>query len=314
MAPSTPTAGSSSSGSSRSHAEQRARQRARRRAKHRSYDQIESFSRSFAALGFVARNGVQVSARVTDLATGDALLSIDDYVVMPTASVGKVLLLIEVATRLDDPDFAALTILERDSADVVSQAGVWQHLQASAFHPADLAAFIGASGDNLATNVLLRHVGLDAVRFRAEGLGLKRTALLDIARDQRGPDDAPHLSVASMRELTWLLSGLAHGEIVDQKVSQRVAGWLSLNSDLSLVGSSFGLDPFSHRAHDHGIQLFNSTGTDSGVRADAGVVRGPRAGATYAVAMSFSDTELPVRLAVVDAMRTIGNDVLEYIY
>jgi len=285
----------------------------RRRAKHRSNERSESFTRSFKALGFLARNGVQVSARVTDLATGDPLLSIDDHVVMPTGAVGEVLLLIEVAARLDDADFAALTILERESADAVHGAGLWQHLQASAFHPADLALLVGATSDNLATNVLLEYVGLDAVRRRTEGLGLKRTALLDRARDQRGPDDAPHLSVASMRELTWLFSGLAHGEVVDSEASQRVTGWLSAGGDLSLVPSVFGLNPLAHRSPGHGIQVFNKTGHDAGVRADAGVVRGPRAGVTYAVAASFSDTELSVRLAVHEALRTIGADLLEYV-
>ena len=45
-------------------------------------------------------DGVQVSARATDLATGAVLFSVDDHVVMPTASIGKVLLLVEVAARL----------------------------------------------------------------------------------------------------------------------------------------------------------------------------------------------------------------------
>lgn len=296
------------------HSHERLRVRDRRRAKHRSTEPTESFTRSFKSLGYLARNGVQVSARVTDLASGAELLSVDDYVVMPTASVGKVLLLIDVAAKLSDPDFAALTILDRESADSVGDSGLWQHLQVPSFPVADLAALVAATSDNLATNVLLRLVGLDAVRERADAIGLKRLALLDKVRDSRGPDDAPHLSVGSMKELTWLFSALARGEVVDQATSQRVASWLSLNTDLSMVASAFGLDPLAHRSGDHGIQIFNKTGTDVGVRADVGAVRGPRAGVAYAVSASFTDTGLPTRLAVLDAMHTIGLDLVEYVH
>jgi beta-lactamase class A len=291
----------------------RARRRQRPRARHRSVEHAESFSRSLKALDFLARNGVQVSARVSDLTTGEELLSVDDYVIMPTAGIGTTLLLVDVAAKLNDTEFAALTILDRESTDFVSQSGIWQHLQAPSLPVADVAALIGATGDNLATNVLLRKVGLDAVRVRTEDLGLRRMALLDLARDKRGPDDAPHLSVGSMKEVNWLFASLARGTVVDQATSQRVVSWLSLGHDLSLVASAFGLDPGSHRSGDHGLRLFNRTGVAAGLRAEAGVLTGTRAGVSYAVGVTFTDDSLQARLAVIDALRTIGYDLVEYV-
>jgi beta-lactamase class A len=114
--------------------------------------------------------------------------------------------------------------------------------------------------------------------------------------------------------LTWLFSALARGEVVSPATSQRVISWLSLNSDFSLVSSAFGLDPHSHRHAEHGILLVNKTGTDAGVRSEVGVLRGPRAGVTYAVSTYFDDTSLPARLAVIDGMRTVGIDLLEYVF
>ncbi|SEB50819.1 beta-lactamase class A [Paramicrobacterium humi] len=285
-----------------------------RRARHRASEPADSFERGFTALGVLARNGVQVSARIMDLASGRELLAIDDYVVMPTAGIGTVLLLAEVAARLDDPDFEGLVILDREARDNVGDGGIWQHLQAPSFPVADLAVFTAAAGDNLATNVLLREIGLEKVHERTEKLGLNRTALLDSARDQRGPDDAPQLSVGSMRELAWLFSEVARGEATSPTASQRLVDWLSLNMDLSLVASAFGLDPLSHRQGTHELTLFNKTGSDAGVRAEVGVLRGPRAGVAYAVATSFSDSDLLTRLAVIDALRTLGNDLLEYVH
>ena len=274
----------------------------------------DNFANTFTALGDLAYEGAQVSASVMDLDTGRVLVAIDERIVLPTASIGKILLLIEVSARLTERDASGYGILDKTSRDAVGDSGVWQHLQAPALPVADLASLVGATSDNLATNVLLRQVGLQAVRARTESLGLLRTALLDLVRDSRGPDDAPQLSVGSTAELMWLFSGLARGEIVDTLTSSRVLGWLSLNSDLSMVASAFGLDPLSHRGADHGLLLVNKTGTDSGVRAEAGVLRGPRSGVAYAVSAQFNDSGIAARLRVLEAMRTIGFDLLEYVH
>ncbi|WP_407929774.1 serine hydrolase [Leifsonia xyli] len=272
------------------------------------------FSCAFDALGTLAVQGVQVSGRVTDLSTGEVLFSVDDHVVMPTASIGKVLLLVEVAARLQSEGLSSLALLDRAPQDAVGDSGIWQHLQVPALPVADLAALVGATSDNLATNVLLRHVGLEAVSARTEALGLTRTALLDLVRDHRGPDDAPQLSVGSANELTWLFAALARGEVVNPQTSRQVISWLSLNSDFSLVSGAFGLDPHSHRHAEHGILLVNKTGSDAGVRSEVGVLRGPRAGLTFAVSTYFDDTSLSSRLAVIDGMRTVGLDLLEYVF
>jgi beta-lactamase class A len=273
-----------------------------------------SFSGTFAALGKLAYEGAQVSASAVDINTGASLLAIDERIVLPTASIGKILLLIEVSARLTSRDAAGLGILDKTARDAVGDSGLWQHLQAPSLPVADLAALVGATSDNLATNVLLRHVGLDAVRTRTESLGLARTALLDLVRDSRGPDDAPQLSVGSTAELSWLFAALARNDIVDALTSQRVMGWLSLNSDLSMVASAFGLDPLSHRGADHNTLLVNKTGTDRGVRSEAGALRGSKRALAYAVTIQFNDDSLPARLRVLDAMHAVGLDLLEYVH
>jgi beta-lactamase class A len=281
---------------------------------HRETQPAEDFSATFTALGDLAYDGAQVSASVVDLDSGKTLVAIDERIVLPTASIGKILLLVEVSARLTERDFSGYGILDKTPRDAVGDSGIWQHLQAPSLPVADLATLVGATSDNLATNVLLRQVGLDAVRARTEALGLLRTALLDLVRDSRGPDDAPQLSVGSTAELSWLFAALARGEIVDTLTSSRVLGWLSLNADLSLVASAFGLDPLSHRGTDHGVLLVNKTGTDTGVRSEAGVLRGPRAAVAYAASVQFNDSGLSARLRVLDALRTVGLDILEYVH
>lgn len=285
-----------------------------RPAQHRAPYPVSNFSKSFGALGDLAFAGAQVSASVTDLDSGQQVLSIDERIVLPTASLGTVLLLIEVSARLSERDFTGYGILDKTPSDTIGDSGLWRHLQAPSLPVADLAALVASTSDNIATNVLLRQIGLGAVRARTEQLGLSRTALLDLVREHRGPDDAPQLSVGSTAELSWLFASLARGEVVDSVTSSRVLGWLSLNTDLSMVASSFGLDPQSHRSTDHGILLVNKTGCDDGVRTDAGLVRGPRTAVSYAVTVQFKDATLASRLKVMEAMRTIGVDLLEYVH
>ena len=292
----------------------RDRARTARTPRHRAPHTAEDFSATFTALGDLAYDGAQVSCSVTDLDTGRTLVAIDERIVLPTASIGKILLLVEVSARLTERDFSGYGILDKSARDAVADSGLWQHLQAPALPVADLGALVGATSDNLATNVLLRQVGLDAVRARTESLGLARTALLDLVRDIRGPDDAPQLSVGSTAELSWLFGALYRGQVVDVPTSQRVLGWLSLNTDLSLVASAFGLDPLAHRTADHGIQLVNKTGSDAGVRSEAGILHGPRRAVAYAVTVQFRDDSLGRRLRVLDALRTVGTDLLEYVH
>ncbi|RQP10665.1 MAG: serine hydrolase [Microbacteriaceae bacterium] len=292
----------------------RARVQEARAPRHRAERAEPSFSGAFHALGELAYGGAQVSASVIDLDSDARVLSIDDRIVLPTASVGKILLLIEVSARLSEQAVPALEVLDKSPKDTVGDSGLWRHLQVRSLPLADVATLVGATSDNLATNVLLREVGLDAVRARTEELGLLRTALLDLVRDHRGPDDAPQLSVGSTAELAWLFAALARGQVVDALTSSRVLGWLSLNTDLSMVASAFGVDPLSHRGVDHGLQLVNKTGTDAGVRSEAGILRGPRRGVAYAVSVQFADRSIAARLRVLEALRSVGLDLLEYVH
>jgi len=282
--------------------------------RHRSADEAASFSATFRALGELGYAGARVAAHIVDLDSGTVLSSIDDQVALPAAGLGKLLLLIDVSARMTARESSGLGIVDKPAADAVLGPGLWQRLQVPALPVADLALLVASVDDSLATNELLRRVGLDAVRERAESLGLSRTALLDIERDHRGPDDAPQLSVGSAAELAGLMRSLGRVAVVDEVSSRRVLDWLSRNADLSLVASAFGLDPLSHPDADHGILLANKTGSAPGVRAEAGIVRGPRAAVAYAVLIEFDDSALGTRMAALEGMRAVGYDIVDYIH
>lgn len=273
-----------------------------------------SFIGTLKALDQVAASGGVVSVRVADLDTGEEVLTGDDHLTLPVAGLGVVPLLVEVAAQIEFGQLDRLQIVERRSVDPVGVAGVWQHLIAPALPVADLAVLAAAASDAAAANALLGRVGLDAVRSRLEAIGLRRTALLDGFRDARSPDDAPEVALSTAGEMSRLFAGLVNAQIVSPAVSAQVGEWLNLNQDLGLVGSATALDPFAHENDRHGLLFVNKTGRGDGIRAEAGVLAGPRRGVAYALIVCFDDLSIGHRLRAHEAFRALGIDLMEYVY
>jgi beta-lactamase class A len=266
------------------------------------------------ALDQLASAGARISVRITDLDRGTPVLAGDDFVTLPVAGLGVVPLLIDVAAAFESGALDPLEVVDRRAVAPVGVAGIWQHLAAPSMALSDLAVLTAATGDALAANALVERVGLSAVHARIEHMGLSRSALLDRFRDVRGPDDAPHLALGSARELAEVFAALVNAKVVSAAVSAQVAEWLSLNHDLSLVAASTGLDPFAHENDEHGLLFINKTGRDAGVRVEAGALAGPRAGVSYALIVCFDDLSITHRLRAHDAFRTLGTDLMEYVF
>jgi beta-lactamase class A len=273
-----------------------------------------SFTSTLKTLDELAASGAQVSVHVVDLDRGTVVLAGDDHLTLPVGGIGVVPLLIETAVQLESGSLDGLEIVDRSSVEPVEVAGLWRHLMAPALPVRDLAVLAASTGDAIAANALLARVGLDAVRARLESIGLARTALMDGFRDRRGLDDAPHVALSSTGELTSLFAALVNSDVVSPAVSAQVSEWLSLNTDLSLVASATGLDPFAHDDDRHQLLFVNKTGRADGVRAEAGALAGPRAGVAYALTVCFDDLSMAHRLRAHEAFRVLGVELMEYIY
>jgi beta-lactamase class A len=240
-----------------------------------------------------------VSWRVTflDVATGSVLAQRDPDTVQRTASLGKLLLLIEVAKRLEEGSLDPAEALTPTEDDLVRDSGLWWHLTTRSLPLADCAALVGAFSDNLATNVLLGRVGgTEPVRATAQAEGLDGVRLRRKVRDTAPPPGTGNpygLSSGSTRAYAGLMARLHRRDVISSPVCARVLGWLGLNSDLSMVGGAFGLDPLCHNEPDRGVQLWNKTGTIADVLGDVGLVAGPAAVVSYAVLTEHDDAHHP---------------------
>lgn len=207
------------------------------------------------------------------------LLAHREHELHRTASIGKLLLLLQVGQALEDGRLRRDEPLDRREVEPVADSGLWQHLDVDVLPLHDVALLVASVSDNLATNVLLHRVGLPARRGRL--------ALHDLVRDRRGPEHPPTLSTGTAADLALLMADLP----------AVVREWLRTGTDLSMVAAAFGLDPLAHVEEG----LLNKTGTDSTVRADVGVV----GGIAYAVLVEW-DPGQDLRDEALAGMRRIG--------
>lgn len=254
---------------------------------------------------------VRWSVQVGEIGADPWLIENPDAV-LPTASIGKLLLLGRVAEMFEDGSLTRETPVQRDDGLFVRDSGIWHALGQQALAAVDVCRLIGLVSDNLATNALLHHVGQASVQAYADQLGLAPMALLDQVRglrDPRDPQVAPTLSVANAASLIRFMELLSEGT-----VSADVREWLSLNTDLSMVADAFGLDPLAHNIIDGGdpgrYTLINKTGTNEGTRADVGVVHAGGAPTAYAVIAYWDETiDGDCVAEVVARMRQIGAEI-----
>lgn len=238
--------------------------------------------------------------------TGREIASTNPDTSMRIASVGKLLLLTEVARQCDSGDLTATELLRRDPSLWVADSGIWQHLQVDTLSIHDLCVLVASVSDNLATNVLLKHIGLQRLRHLSEALGLTDTALIDYVRDHRGPDEPPTLSIGSAAELSGMMSRMARRELLSHSVSEQLEAWLATGVDLSMVASAFGFDPLAHTEPDRGFAISNKTGTDDGIRADVGTIGWKGTWLSYAVIANWDADDQGLRDTALTTMNGIG--------
>lgn len=257
---------------------------------------------------------VEWSVCVRDAETSEVLVAEDPDLVLRTASIGKLFLLVEIARQAEAGALDLDEEVARTDDDAVADSGLWHLMRRDTFTVDDLCWLIGGFSDNLATNVLVRRIGIDAVTATSTSLGFVHSALLDRVRDDRALDDPWTLSAGSADELSDLMARLHRGDIVSPEVSARVLRWVAANTDLSMVASAFGLDPLAHVEPDRGVTLVNKTGTISTVRADVGVAATSAAAVAYAVVASWPDDAIKdPRDRVLADMAAIGAAIRSHI-
>ncbi|WP_244301893.1 serine hydrolase [Microbispora triticiradicis] len=206
------------------------------------------------------------------------LLGVNEDVVLPLASTGKVLLLAalarDVASGALDPA-EPVALLDEDYA---GGSGLLTELSARRWTIGDLAVLTASVSDNTATNALLRRLGLARVDAAAGALGLAGTRVHDRIREPRLPAHPPAFATGTARELAGLMRSVAYGREPWQRL---LLGWMACNTDRGLVPALLPHEPEDREPprvlpYAAGVWVANKTGTDAGTRADVGVIAAAR--------------------------------------
>ena len=130
---------------------------------------------------------VNWSILVVVVGSGAKLAAQDEDRILWTASVGKLFLLVEIARRAAAGDLDLTERVRWRDDELVADSGLWYRLDQRELSVGDLCLLVGAVSDNLATNVLLRLVGVPAVAVTTRALGHRDSALLDGVRRPTRP-------------------------------------------------------------------------------------------------------------------------------
>ncbi|GAA3075494.1 hypothetical protein GCM10010485_11420 [Streptosporangium carneum] len=211
------------------------------------------------------------------------LLALREDVELTLASTGKLLLLAAVARGIAAGDLDPAEVVEIEEDDRCGGSGLLGLLSGRRWAIGDLAVLVAAVSDNTATNALLRRVGLDRVAENAAGLGLVRTRILDRIREPRLPSHPPTFAVGTAGELARFAASLDGGE----EWTRLMLRWMAHNGDRSLVPALLAHEAEEREVPDSvpegRVWVANKTGTDTGVRADVGVMIGSGRRIGYAV-------------------------------
>jgi beta-lactamase class A len=236
--------------------------------------------------------------------TGQVVHAEDAGRVQSTASIGKLFLLYAVADAVATGTLAMSDRVGRPT-EAVQDSGLWQHLDVDELSLSDAAVLVASVSDNLAANALLDVVGPDAVAQAAQALGCQQSRLADRIREVRTAEHPPAPSIGRADELAEAARRIELAGTTS-KAAATVRSWLLTGVDLSMVGSAFGLDPLAHVTPDRGVLLWNKTGTDTTIRADVGVLRGPDHWFAYAALAEWNSTD-DARDAALERMRDLGH-------
>lgn len=247
------------------------------------------------------------SIEIRDIPTGTTAFSLNATQVLKTASLAKVFLLIEAAVRLSEGIVTADEPIDRRDVPKVQDSGLWRYLKTDILPLADAATLVAAVSDNWATNALLNRIGLGAVQARSNILGYPETLLADYIRDNRGPAHPPTVSKGRASDWADLFARMHRRNLVSKDVDAQVEYWLGTGTDYSMVASALNLDPLIHGSDSGTESIYNKTGSDSGVRADAGLVVGRNA-CSYCIIANWNPDDNRVD-AVAEIMHAAGDVV-----
>lgn len=210
--------------------------------------------------------GTQATVAVVYEPLGDGSdgCSIDADRRMPSASMIKLAILAEYLREVDAGELSGEETYRLKASDIVGGTGSLQGRGAGYVLTFDeLARLMICQSDNVATNVLIERMGMDAINAEAAALGLSSTRLvremMDTAAMAQGSDN-----YTCAGDVARILKLIGRGELVSREASSKALDWLEQQEDRSAIPAGVPAD----------VTVGNKTGSLDAARHDGAIVLG----------------------------------------
>ncbi|CAN5859729.1 serine hydrolase [soil metagenome] len=226
-----------------------------------------------------------VFARKIGKAESEPLRYKDDET-FPAASTIKVFVL---QTLLEQVQGGALRLedeLTLRTEDQVTGSGILKALSPDRTYTLhDLATLMVIISDNTATNLLVGHLGIDAINAVCAQHGWTDTFLAGKLQQK----DNTSMSRTSPRDLGSYFESLWTGKLLDEPLTQTAKSIYYRQHYTDQLGRDLGYDSYSTETGVSTLRIASKSGSIRGVRNDAGVVSDD--GVTYTLAVMTKDCQ-----------------------
>jgi beta-lactamase class A len=259
----------------------------------------------------------QLAVAARNLKTGEELL-INADTLLPTASVIKLSILVELYAQIAESRVTLDERIEMQASDQVGGSGILKEfrpgLQPTVF---DLATVMIVLSDNTATNMLIDRLGgTDVINQRIQGeYGLSSIALHNRVDFEKIGPDVRRFAEATAADLMRLMEKMIRGELISRQASDEMLEILNRQQYLDQMPRYLNLSPYARELKlDQNISVHCKTGFFPGTRVDAGAIYLPDdVSIAYAV-VAHKSTDLSIAAesepAVINGL--IGREIVSY--
>ena len=204
----------------------------------------------------------------------------------PAASTIKVFVLQTLLEQVQSGTLRLEDELTLKTEDQVTGSGILKALSPDrAYTLQDLATLMVIVSDNTATNLLIGHLGVNAINAVCAQHGWTDTFLAGKLQQK----DNTSMSRTSPRDLGTYFEKLWNGELLDDPLTQSAKSIYQRQHYTDQLGRDLGYDAYSTETGLSSLRIASKSGSIRGVRNDAGIISD--GGKTYALAVMTKDCQ-----------------------
>ena len=219
-----------------------------------------------------ARFNGRIGLAATNLQTNEAVAYLADEI-FPTASTIKLAVLLTLMQQVEDGEYSLDDPLMLRRADHVAGSGLLQHLSPGLTMPIRDWAFLMMNvSDNLATNVLIDHVGLDAVNEWLDAHDYPEVRLHRKINFNLLKTDQKLLGTSTPAALTRMITAVYQQTHVSPAACTEMMRMMN-KVGADRVGRYLPFEPYGSEVPDaEMLRLAGKTGSLAGMRAQTAVI------------------------------------------